>query len=296
MNIRLQPLDNRKRSEITLGIHRAAFDSAFADGVVNFIDRDQLPLMWRHMDLNLVSARRSVFDQTEFGRQFIAYTLIFKRVLVGGIWVPKFMVYLRNKLNNEVRLAAALSLGAGGHVEDKTDKRYYMVREEVGDGFIETEEVDVEQTMYANYLREIGEEIRLIGGPAMGGLPEPKILGIVADSKPEKGYVGNSHLGFIYAFEVHEDTDFDMVEPLNDRIGWFTPGELMKGIEGQPDFEPWSKLIIQQIGRVAALVCDWPTLELSDAAFEELQRLSESNASPTPALVELMSRRPVFGE
>ena len=236
-----------KRSEFTYGITKDALAQIVPDNAATLVDSITLAEHFRHLDLNLIGARRSFIDATEILRQFIPYTLVFKVIYEGydgDIPVVKIAVYLRNKKNGEQKLATNYSLGVGGHVES-VDTAYYALHDKPN--FASTE-IDVRRMLADTCYREFHEEVNLDanGDEALINV-EP--IGFVLDSKPEFGYVGNTHVGLIYGLRVPSYSEFQMAEEINDAIGWFSIDELREFAKDHT-FEPWSAMIIDSLGDV----------------------------------------------
>lgn len=244
---RIQPSATR-RSEFTLGIMAAQLEQIAADNACTLLDNQSMAIAFRQMDFNVVGARRSLIDQHDLMRQFIAYTLMY-RITTGtdGDDVIEFGVYLRNKKNGEVKLATNYSMGIGGHVE-ATDIVYYMLADVNGEpSKDESNEIDVAATIDNSCFREFCEEVTVTGTEDDNHFYQP--LGFVMDSTDTKGYVGNTHVGLLYAIDMPADADFEMAEDINDRIGWFTP-EGIKAFDLGP-FEPWSVMVQARIDEIA---------------------------------------------
>lgn len=257
-----------KRSEFTYGFHPKLLAELVPDNAVTLIRPEEaVKKLLTDLDEIFMGARRSLTDKTECLRQMIGYMPTYRLITKpNGLTGIEFAVYMRNKTNGETRLASALSLGAGGHAESQDVVEY--VRDEVlpEDQAVNwTGELSAEGTLLDSSLREYSEEVKLTSDQ------EPidmHFVGLVMDSKEEHGYVGNSHVGFIIAVHVADDCDFDMVEDNNDRVGWFTPKQLQEGIDQPVDFEPWSKMIIENISELSYMLLNEETRRLDQQAKE----------------------------
>lgn len=280
-----------KRSEFTFGFHAASLAEIAQDNAVTLLTEAEMEGAFRELDFCVMGSRRSLNDKFELLRQGIAYGLTFKIVeeTTSGLPYPLFAVYKRNKLNGEVRLASALSLGAGGHIELVDQAQYYdVVDEENVDPNAEraieyTGEIDSGSMIDQSYFREYSEEVELFHEVTRSQeimVTLPYRLGFVMDSRPERGYVGNTHVGFIYGAQVPVDADFDMKEELNDRVGWYSPAQLVAHVNGTApiadvQFEPWSLLLIERITEISMKLMDVPRIEVTDATFDKLTEVLE---------------------
>jgi predicted NUDIX family phosphoesterase len=184
-----------------------------------------------------------------------------------------FLVYQRNKLNNEGQLTMKLSLAPAGHVTNPDVKNYFTVDQDRDP--LETEIICLSETLSANLVRESAEEFELTseafnkepqGGRARLSLLELVTsnaypIGFVMDSKPDPKFVGNIHFGAIFAsFIPYADTTFEMKEVHNTAVGWANAVQLLAHINGTESisegafFEPWSTMIIQNIAEVVGTI------------------------------------------
>lgn len=285
--MRTQP-ETLKRSEFTYGVTKDALALIAPDNAATLFDAFSMAEKLRQLDLCLIGARRSFIDVTEILRQFIPYTLVFKVLYKGEsneIADIKFAVYLRNKKNGEQKLATNYSLGVGGHVES-CDTAYY------GDAAQQpTTEIDVRRMLGDTCLREFQEEVSLDanGDEALINI-EP--VGFVMDSKPEVGYVGNTHVGLIYGLRVPSYSEFQMAEEINDAIGWFNMDELRE-FGKDHSFEPWSRMIIDQVGDILGdrlIGAEINRVVVAEEVYDSLVNDLEKPKEPNPALVALLSR------
>lgn len=262
----------QKNSEFTYGVHAGFLNRYVDDNQATILAPDLARQFLNKLDLGVMGSVRSLNQQVECLRQGIAYTMPFKLRSDGA---PLFLVYLRNKVNNEGQLTQKLSLAPGGHIEHSD-----IVKYEEEDGLC-TEVINFTKTLETNLVRELMEEVEFSSetySSCPHSLNEPMTsfiadhtypVGFVMDSKPEPGYVGNIHFGVIYMAEVaEEDTTFVMKEPQNEAVGWFTAVELLAqlnsgGLLGEgdhsttvdgPQFEPWSQLIIKEMATLVPML------------------------------------------
>lgn len=251
-----------KGSEFTYGVHARSVLGLIKDNKATIMEPAGAAEVLAKMDSMLMGSVRSLNDTYELLRQGIAYTLPFK-LHEGKLY---FLVYKRTKRNNEGRLAEKLSLAPGGHIEGR-DLSYYMV--DGGDGkAVESDTICWSDTLRRNMTRELCEEVdftskyfehteRHIG---LMAATAATAIGFVMDSKPEIGFVGNTHIGVIYGVQVPTDAGFIMKDEYNTSVGWMTGEDLLDhvlgkkslsdGENGAVPFEPWSEMIIGQIDKV----------------------------------------------
>lgn len=267
---RLKKTSFAKHAEFTFGVHESVIQEVLGGPIVCMVnlDHDHVVKHLEEMDKGVVGAVRSLYANHPIGRQLIVYALTYKfdpqnKLLFG--------VYKRNKKNvgdHEARLALNVSLGAGGHAEMQ-DVILYLKEQQPSVQTTETavdmsSVVDLCATAEFSLYREYPEEVDVISkGNSFQPLAEADVefTGFVMDTVPDnKNYVGNIHFGIIGLVELPGDAVFEMNEENNDAIGWVTASELQMysrgekncglaehpGVEGVP-FEPWSKLIIDEI-------------------------------------------------
>jgi predicted NUDIX family phosphoesterase len=251
-----------KGSEFTYGVHARSVLGLVKDNKATIMEPAEAASVLEKMSGMLMGSVRSLNDTYELLRQGIAYTLPFK-LHEGKL---HFLVYKRTKRNNEGRLAEKLSLAPGGHIEGR-DLSYYMIDDGTG-LMVESDTICWGDTLMRNMTRELCEEVdftskyfehteRHIGLMASAGA---KAIGFVMDSKPEIGFVGNTHIGIIHAAQVPSDAGFVMKDEYNTSVGWMIAEDLLDhvlgkksladGENGPVPFEPWSEMIIGQIEKV----------------------------------------------
>lgn len=258
-----------KNSEFTYGVHAGHLAELVQDNQATILDVQATTVIMDKLDGGMMGAVRSLTTKFELMRQAIAYTLPVKFAGDGSVM---FLVYQRNKTNNEGQLSRKLSLAPGGHVEHEDAKPHFL-RDDDGD-LVGTGALSLVDTLEANLLRELAEEVTfytnediptelgrgnksVVSARVIAERAEP--IGFVMDSG-EKGYVGNIHFGVIYLAPVMaKDASFRMNEPQNDAMGWATAVQLLEHIKGESTiaegvpFEPWSRMIIEQIADVVGL-------------------------------------------
>jgi len=254
-----------KGAEFTYGVHGPSLAAIVPDNAFTLLPQDKLQQAIRELDAITMGSVRALNGKFELLRQGIGYILFYRIVQNLQQDRPQvvFMVYRRNKTNNEGRLASKLSLGAGGHIEGYDLSYHQIVENEM---LTQTPIIDLGETTDDSVQREGGEEVKLFdkdghdvtngvmidAQDATVGKSFDKI-GFVMDSKPEPGYVGNIHYGVVYAIDASEAVRFDMAEPQNDAVAWASADELKNdSLFKNPDcpFEPWSQMIVEQIDAV----------------------------------------------
>lgn len=257
----------QKGAEFTYGVHGPSLAELAPDNAATIMHPSIAEECLRQLDGAVMGSVRSLNEKFGLLRQGIAYALPWTRNEAGEIM---FLVYCRRKINNEGQLAMKLSLAPGGHIE-KDDLEYHYVRPDALGDLVETPIIDHLATLASNLQRELWEEVHFLG-------EDPKEIssyaarfaqpcGIVNDSQPEHGYVGNIHFGALYLAPIPQRTLFEMKEKHNVAVGWLTAAQLKaarddgKQLEdGVALFEPWSKLIIDRVDLVEQVINDiWPT-------------------------------------
>lgn len=258
-----------KGSEFTYGVHGRSLLGLIKDNQATIMTHGIAETFLERMDGMVMGSVRKLNDQFELLRQGIAYTLPFKIDDDGEIL---FLVYKRTKHNSEGRLAEKLSLAPGGHIEGR-DLSYYPQPTEDGKS-AQSDTINWSKTLQTNLMRELCEEVKFHSkqfehtGRDLGILAasNAKPIGFVMDSKPEMGFVGNTHFGAIYAANVPSDTVFLMKEKCNTSVDWVSADRLVahvnghnalvKNEDGPVKFEPWSEMIIKNIVQVSFAIRD----------------------------------------
>jgi len=250
-----------KGAEFTYGVHGPSLAAIVADNAFTLLPQEELHHRLCALDDITMGSVRGLNAKFELLRQGIGYILFYRIIQNLQQDRPRvvFMVYRRNKTNNEGQLTSKLSLGAGGHIEGY-DVSYHMLSDA---GLLtHTPLIDMNETTDDSVDREGGEEVKLFDKDnqdvthyVMGEAKEAgfKKVGFVMDSKPEPGYVGNIHYGVVYAIDASEAVRFDMAEPQNDAVAWATADDLKNDTlfkDPEVPFEPWSKMIVDQIDAV----------------------------------------------
>jgi predicted NUDIX family phosphoesterase len=250
-----------KGAEFTYGVHGPSLAAIVPDNAFTLLPQEQLRDAVRKLDEITMGSVRALNAKFELLRQGIGYILFYRieRDFSGNSFV-QFMVYRRNKTNNEGQLVSKLSLGAGGHIEGFDVSYHRIIKDELLHG---TPIIDMGETTDDSVDREGGEEVKLfdkddqnVTGDVMVDAKEGPFnkIGFVMDSKPEeKGYVGNIHYGVVYAIDASEAVRFEMAEPQNDAVAWACADDLKNGdLFKNPEcpLEPWSQMIADQIDAV----------------------------------------------
>lgn len=249
-----------KGAEFTYGVHGQSLSAIVADNAFTLLPQEELHHRLRELDGITMGSVRSLNAKFELLRQGIGYILFYRISLdFGGKPFVQFMIYRRNKANNEGQLTSKLSLGAGGHIEGYDVSYHQIIDNEL---LMQTPLIDMDETTDDSVDREGSEEVKLfdkddqdVTGNVMVDAKEGPFnkIGFVMDSKPEPGYVGNIHYGVVYAIDASEAVRFEMAEPQNDAVAWASVDDL-KNHETFKDpavpFEPWSQMIVDQIDAV----------------------------------------------
>lgn len=249
-----------KHSEFTYGVHHDVVAEVAKDNQFTLMQPDEINVALRKLDEGVMGARRSLIGKLCLLRQAIAYGVGYKVEQSNKGPRLVFGVYKRTKDNPETGLQSVLSLGGGGHVEGD-DLSYHVFSEDgTAENIQATAAIDVTETLDDSFLREWAEEFRvlndhgndmveaLLGNASVKGFNK---IGFVMDSKPEHGYVGNTHFGVVYALEYPpEVVRFETKEPQNQAIGWATSEDLLNSaaeIHTHGPFEPWSQFLVENI-------------------------------------------------
>lgn len=250
-----------KGAEFTYGVHGPSLAAIVPDNAFTLLPQEKLRTALRELDAITMGSVRALNAKFELLRQGIGYILFYRIVHNLQHDRPEvvFMVYRRNKTNNEGQLTSKLSLGAGGHIEGFDLSYHRTIINELLEG---TPIIDMDETTNDSVDREGGEEVKLfdewgqdVTDSVMVDAKEGSFnkIGFVMDSKPEPGYVGNIHYGVVYAIDASEAIRFDMAEPQNDAVAWATADQLKNDeLFKNPDcpLEPWSQMIVDQIDAV----------------------------------------------
>jgi len=249
-----------KGAEFTYGVHGPSLAAIVPDNAFTLLPQEELRTALRKLDDITMGSVRALNAKFELLRQGIGYILFYRieRDFSGNVFV-EFMVYRRNKTNNEGQLVSKLSLGAGGHIEGFDVSYHQIVIDELLEG---TPIIDMDETTDDSVDREGCEEVKLfdkngqnVTDIVMIDAKEANFnkIGFVMDSKPEPGYVGNIHYGVVYAIDASEAVTFDMAEPQNDAVAWATSEQLKNDVlfkNPECPLEPWSQMIVDQIDAV----------------------------------------------
>jgi predicted NUDIX family phosphoesterase len=253
-----------KGAEFTYGVHGPSLAAIVPDNAFTLLPQEELRTALRNLDDITMGSVRALNAKFELLRQGIGYILFYRieRDFSGNVFV-EFMVYRRNKTNNEGQLVSKLSLGAGGHIEGFDVSYHQIVIDELLEG---TPIIDMDETTDDSVDREGCEEVKLfdkngqnVTDIVMIDAKEANFnkIGFVMDSKPEPGYVGNIHYGVVYAIDASEAVTFDMAEPQNDAVAWATSEQLKNDVlfkNPECPLEPWSQMIVDQIDAVEGYI------------------------------------------
>jgi len=258
-----------ENAEFTYGVHAGYMAEHIKDNAATIMDPSTAKAFLKKLDGGMMGSVRSLNQKLNLLRQAIAYNLPYKFAPDGTVL---FLVYQRNKLNNEGQLTMKLSLAPAGHVTNFDVKNYFTVDEDRDP--LETEIICLTETLYHNLGREFGEEVELTSqaysdehnGKVRQALEQVATdnaypIGFVMDSKPDPKFVGNIHFGAIFASYIpYSDTTFEMKEEHNTAIGWASAVQLLDHVNGVQSisegafFEPWSTMIIQNIAEVVGTI------------------------------------------
>lgn len=297
-----------KHSEFTYGVHHDVVAEVAQDNQFTLMQPEEMAIALRKLDEGVMGARRSLIAKFCLLRQAIAYGLGYKIEQSNKGLRLVFAVYKRNKKNSESGLQSVLSLGGGGHIEGD-DVSYHIFSEDgTTENIAATAAIDVHETLDDSFLREWAEEFAaidaagndlveaLLGSASVKGFNK---IGLVMDSKPEHGYVGNIHFGVVYALEYPSEViRFETKEPQNEAIGWATAEDLANPeaeLHQHGPFEPWSKFLVDNI-----LLIETHILETFHGAVtlppvtaenirDTLQNICDATWSDASALPELGS-------
>lgn len=226
--------------------HIIAFDkSAFGiNGLEGFI-RISPKAFFECAFRSLFIGRRAELEADERFGQALPYIVLWQ-------WhegEKRVFVYRRTKLVGEQRLAGAMSVGTGGHM-DLMDVR-------CDDKSV----IDVVATFAIAINREIEEEIGFTFHNDSGDVPNvhlfsnirnehksilPRFVGMINDTSDE---VGRVHYGCVFSVEVPEGWAPVCREAELETIGWVHPAEALGNGEGA--LENWSRIVLENIDVVA---------------------------------------------
>ena len=198
---------------------------------------------------SLFIGRREELEKDERFGQILPYVVLWQRVGTGRM---KVFVYQRTKKVGEQRLAGALSIGLGGHV-DLQD--VLMVDK--------SSVVDVVATMALTISRELNEEClffrsnnaedKLTYDELRAKFVDvnivvfPKFCGVINDTSNE---VGRVHFGFVFAQEIPPGFEPTCREEELSTVG-MVDVDLAAG-KGEGVMESWSQIVLANFEAVAA--------------------------------------------
>lgn len=252
-----------KHSEFTYGVHPSfVAEHLGLNAAIIMANEQEVIDTLKLLEPGMMGAVRSLIAKHDLLRQLIGYGLTFKAEPIVGGYEIFFAVYKRNKSNGEGQLSSKFSLGVGGHGEHMDVSPHYL-REEEGDGMIETGTLDLYETTDKSIDREYREEIKIISGGVdvtVGVNISRRPIGFVLDTKPTQlGYVGNHHFGTVYASQAPAGAAFEMIETMNEAVCWASAEQLRNDpiFKGAVPFEPWSQMLVDVIDKVEAALRAW---------------------------------------
>lgn len=173
--------------------------------------------------------RRNYNDLKHVIRQAIGY------IVVKNHTGDKVFVYKRSK-GSDQKLEGNFSIGLGGHIETPD----ILLIEDTGI-------IDVAATILESSIRELDEELNGYFDADDVIQCDSNIVGVIIETnKDNVDYIGNDHIGFVVVVTMPEDVgDLEIAEEKYETVGW-TSIDQLKSLD-QNLFEPWSRLVIEQL-------------------------------------------------
>jgi predicted NUDIX family phosphoesterase len=192
---------------------------------------------------SLFIGRREELEKDERFGQALPYVVMYQRPNQFQT-SPRVFTYQRTKKVGEERLAGALSVGGGGHVD-------------IADVALSGSVIDVVLTFARAIAREMNEEFvfksakshNMLGYDTVRSTHKdffPKFVGLINDTS---NAVGRVHFGMVMAVEVPEGFEPRCKEEELETIGWTLPSETLALGEGA--LENWSRIVLENF--------DWVT-------------------------------------
>lgn len=224
------------KTEFILAARAAFFDDLNFPNVVNVV-----PYQWlmEKIQSALVIAQREHLEKDADYRQLLPYILL-RRITPDAR--SEYFLYQRTKKVGETRLAGKYSIGLGGHID--------AVRIKWKDSVL-----DLEETILANNVAELNEEVRMDGltwsaawqeidgaeNNVSAGIPRPLSL-VITHGRD----VHRVHAGIVMVVDVPYGSRIEVAESELQTVGWFTAGELAKS---DYDLEVWSSVLVNYFHR-----------------------------------------------
>jgi len=194
-----------KPEEQILVIRRELFDTLGAFQGLNFDIAHYLPAFLRRENNFFVA--RNLAENDASLKQLIPYA-VFR-------FGDRILHYTRGSKSGEKRLAAKMSIGIGGHINDK-DESLFSFDESAYDAAVR---------------REISEELRL------GGSFTERAVALLNDDSTE---VGRVHLGIVHLVDLETD-EVAAGEAAIAALGFATREELLAR---RDEMETWSQIVL----------------------------------------------------
>lgn len=218
--------------------HILAFDKKYfgIEGLEGFIQITPKQFFERAYQSLFIGRREELEKDERFG-QALPYVVMYQKGNDGRVAV---FAYQRTKQVGEQRLAGAISVGTGGHM-DLADIR-------MSDNSV----IDLVSTFAVAVARELNEEVLFDSGVGRLTFDEmrqraqqsvfPKVAGMIIDNSNE---VGRVHYGVILAMQIPEGFTPVCAEQELTTIG-------MAYSETLPvdQMENWSKIVVENIDRI----------------------------------------------
>jgi predicted NUDIX family phosphoesterase len=218
--------------------HILAFDKKYfgIEGLEGFIHITPKQFFERASQSLFIGRREELEKDERFG-QALPYVVMYQK---GADDRAALFAYQRTKQVGEQRLAGAISVGVGGHM-DLADIR-------MSDNSV----VDLVSTFAVAVSRELNEEILFDSGVGRITFDDmrkrathsvfPKVAGMIVDNSNE---VGRVHYGVILAMEIPEGFTPVCAEPELTTIG-------MAFVDSLPvdQMENWSKIVLKNVDRI----------------------------------------------
>jgi len=218
--------------------HILAFDKKYfgIEGLEGFIHITPKQFFERAYQSLFIGRREELEKDERFG-QALPYVVMYQKNSDGRLAI---FAYQRTKKVGEQRLAGAISVGTGGHM-DLADIR-------MSDNSV----IDLVSTFAVAVARELNEEVLFDSGVGRLTFDEmrqraqqsvfPKVAGMIIDSSNE---VGRVHYGVILAMQIPEGFVPVCAEQELTTIGMAHPETLLVD-----QMENWSKIVIENIERI----------------------------------------------
>lgn len=236
-----------KHRQHILAVDKAAFGIEPLTGWIDMNSKD----MFEAIGKSLFIGRRHELETDERFGQILPYVVLWQRTPIG----PKVFVYQRMKTVGEERLAGALSVGIGGHID--------LADVALTDGSV----IDVVATLAGALSREMNEEIgfrvstdaertctfdelrKTIHHERGEVSPFPKFKGLINDRSNE---VGRVHYGFVFAMEIPAGFEPYTLEEELSTVGLVDVH--LAASKGEGSMENWSNIVLANVNLEADLV------------------------------------------